>query len=258
MRESLIRFVVRFYPASWRNRYGLEFDALLEDVNPYWRDIGNVLLGALQMQMKSWSFRNIAAGLGIAGALFGAMLSFTIHETYVSSAELRVTMREAPMIDKTADKVLSDLWQTATSRVALAEVIEGHGLYPRERATKGMDGAIERMRRDFSIEPAGRTLSSQAAFRIAFRYGDATQAQRIAEELIRRLMVANVMAALARNAAGSDSPVENLYVPNPATFPKQPSGPNRLLVAAMGLAAGLLLGAAIAVVARLRRHPSPA
>src|SRR6266566_5153161 len=112
------------------------------------------------------------------------------------------------------------------------------------------------MRRDFSIEPAGRTLPSQAAFRIAFRYGDAKQAQRIAEELIRRLMVANVMAALARNAVGS--PGENLYVRNPASFPKQPSGPNRLIVAAMGLAAGLLLGAAIAVVARLRRHTSPA
>jgi hypothetical protein len=32
--SRLIRFIARFYPRSWRERYGAEFTALLEDVRP--------------------------------------------------------------------------------------------------------------------------------------------------------------------------------------------------------------------------------
>ena len=44
MRESLIRFARRLYPASWRRRYGIEFEALLEDTSLDWRDVLDVLL----------------------------------------------------------------------------------------------------------------------------------------------------------------------------------------------------------------------
>jgi len=41
--RALIRWVARLYPATWRNRYAAEFDALLEDISPTLRDLCNVL-----------------------------------------------------------------------------------------------------------------------------------------------------------------------------------------------------------------------
>ena len=44
-----IELAAKFYPAKWRERYGTEFQALLEDLNPGWREFLNVLGGALKM-----------------------------------------------------------------------------------------------------------------------------------------------------------------------------------------------------------------
>ena len=40
--KRLIRFLARLYPTRWRERYGEEFDALLEDSLPRWRDAWDV------------------------------------------------------------------------------------------------------------------------------------------------------------------------------------------------------------------------
>jgi hypothetical protein len=45
--RQLIRWTARLYPAQWRERYGEELDALVEDIQPQWQDLFNVLLGAL-------------------------------------------------------------------------------------------------------------------------------------------------------------------------------------------------------------------
>jgi hypothetical protein len=45
--RTLIRWAARLYPATWRHRYGAEFDALLDDISPSLGDLcdvfGNVL-----------------------------------------------------------------------------------------------------------------------------------------------------------------------------------------------------------------------
>ena len=48
MLDRLIRFASRLYPPSWRRRYEVEFEALLEDAGRDWRDVLDVLLGALK------------------------------------------------------------------------------------------------------------------------------------------------------------------------------------------------------------------
>jgi hypothetical protein len=65
--KRLIVFAAKLYPASWRVRYGEEFEALLDDG----RVALNVLAGALLMQIRSWQkFAAIAfaAGLALAAA----------------------------------------------------------------------------------------------------------------------------------------------------------------------------------------------
>jgi hypothetical protein len=260
MHERLIRLAGRLYPASWRRRYGVEFEALLEDADWHWQDVLDVLLGALRMRMTTWTFAKIAAGFGVAGALLcGGMSIIALPDQFVSSTILHVnTMMEEPSIDFTG-KLAVGLIQDTLSRDLLASVIERQGLYERERSRKGMDNAIERMRRDISFDRIG----SSNEFHVAFRYGDAKQAQRTERELINKLMAGAVAFSRGRGsccpqiAALRQLPF-NLQVLEPASLPERPSSPNRLLIAAMGLAGGLLLGTLTAVVARTRPATDPA
>jgi hypothetical protein len=48
-----IRLAAALYPRRWRERYSAEFQALIEDVNPGWREFTDVMLGALKMQMST-------------------------------------------------------------------------------------------------------------------------------------------------------------------------------------------------------------
>ena len=51
--KTLMGWAVRLYPAAWRERYGAEFEALLEDVGPSGGDLWNVVRGAMAMQMTT-------------------------------------------------------------------------------------------------------------------------------------------------------------------------------------------------------------
>jgi hypothetical protein len=257
MRDRLIRLAGRLYPASWRRRYGVEFEAFLEDAGRDWRDVLDVLLGALKMQLTSWTLGKIAAGFGVAGALlWSGLLFIAMPDQFVSSTILHVnTMMEEPSTDFTG-KLAVGLIQDTLSRDSLAGVIERQGLYQRERARNGMGDVIDKMRRDIKFDRIG----SSNEFHVAFRYGDAKQAQRTERELIDKLMAGAV--AFSRGfccpqiAALRQLPF-NLAVLHPASLPKRPSSPNRFLIAAEGLAGGLLLGALTAMISRSRPSTAP-
>jgi hypothetical protein len=44
-----VALAARLYPAAWRARYGQEFEALLEDLEPGWRELADVAGGAVIM-----------------------------------------------------------------------------------------------------------------------------------------------------------------------------------------------------------------
>jgi hypothetical protein len=259
MRERLIRFAGRIYPASWRRRYGVEFEALLEDAGRDWRDVSDVLLGALKMQLTTWSFGKIAAGFGAAGAVLLLALSFiALPDQYTSRAILRLQMAETPTTDNPGEFVVN-LMQKALTRASLAGIINKRGLYQRERASEPMENVIDRMRHDITSERIGQSN----AFRIAFSYGNAEQARRTERELIDELLAANVVNRRADMIGANNlswatrwKNVRAVEVLDPASLPQHPSGPNRPLIAATGLAGGLLLGALTAVV--LRSHSATA
>jgi hypothetical protein len=46
--RTLLRWAARLYPSAWRNRYGLEFDSLLEDISPTISDLWDVLTGVVR------------------------------------------------------------------------------------------------------------------------------------------------------------------------------------------------------------------
>jgi capsular polysaccharide biosynthesis protein len=263
MRERLIRFACRLYPAAWLNRYGAEFEALLEDTGGNWRDVLDVLLGALKMQLTTRSFGKIAVSFGVAGALLcGAMSFIAIPNQYTSDAVLRVQLSSRapqPATDNTGEFV-TNLMQNVLARKSLADIIEKQSLYRGELAREPMEGVIDKMRHDVSFERIG----DSNAFHVRFRYSNAEQARRTEQQLINKLMAANVVFLRALSRQGSDLTGTNrrfaydMEVLDPASLPKRPSSPNRFLIAALGLVAGLLFGALTAIVVRTRAAAAPA
>lgn len=75
--RRLIRLASRLYPQRWKQRYGDEFYALLEDLNPRWWDAWDVLKGAAALQMTKWIL--MGAVFAGAGALVSAAFFYFTH-----------------------------------------------------------------------------------------------------------------------------------------------------------------------------------
>ena len=122
--RAWIRFTARLYPPAWRERYGAEFDALLEDANVRWRDLPDVLWTALEIHMKTWGFRRLAAAGGLAGAVFAAAVAFRMPDQYASKAVLGYTGVES---------ALAEPVHQALNGPFLAELSRKLELYPAEQ-----------------------------------------------------------------------------------------------------------------------------
>lgn len=240
MRRWLGR-LVRLYPRRWRERYGAEFEALLEDVEPDWAEITNVLGGAMRMQILNGSAWKMVAALGVVGAIGGGVYSFTVPRRYVSTAVLRATPHAGALY---SPGEVSNLGDQILSRGSLVEVIQHLKLYPEESRRWHIWETIERMRRDLRIEFVSDSgNASGVAFRISFAYPDRETSQAVVRALVTRFVEMNVATALqARKPGGSGDPMQNLEVLDPASLPARASYPNRASIVAIGLSAGLLLG----------------
>ena len=94
--KKLVRLAAHLYPSSWRHRYGAEFDALLQDTGSGWRDVFDVLGGAIGMQLSTWSFRNVTVACGLLGLIIAAGWAISLPNIYVSRAMFRVTPIQIP------------------------------------------------------------------------------------------------------------------------------------------------------------------
>ena len=131
--RQLIRWTTRLYPAPWRDRYGAELDALVEDIQPQWKDLFNVLLGALRMQMTPWNSMKLVSAVALAGALAAGVFAFRIPERYVSTAVMRIA--PAGQADSDPQRTLDRLQQKANQllsrdkalRIRLVQAQGGRG-----------------------------------------------------------------------------------------------------------------------------------
>jgi len=110
--KRAIRWAAGLYPARWRERYGAEFSAMLDDLRPRWRDFINTLAGAIAMQIQFGRFFRTVAGCGIIGAAAAGIFAFS------TSAPLRIAGTVVgPSHDTVAAGVLADrLRQAAGSQ----------------------------------------------------------------------------------------------------------------------------------------------
>ena len=152
------------------------------------------------------------------------------------------------------------------SRRNLAALIQrgSLNLYPKLRARKPLEEVIEKMRNeDLRITPVG-----DSAFRISYAYPDDAKAQLVVRAIITQFIELNVTAMRARmkDLKGDDPLVKlqeykagvNLEVLDPASLPQRPAAPNRTVVTALGITAGLVFGAlSLMLSARSQQPPSP-
>jgi uncharacterized protein involved in exopolysaccharide biosynthesis len=221
-----MRFAVKLYPAAWRARYGQEFEALLEDIGPVWRDVWNVLGGALKMQMMTWSFWKLVPALGVAGTLVAGVAAFTIRAEYESTGVMRVKAAAATP-DESSDLAAFQRFTRATSRVSLAKIITEENLYPREVEKTTIEDAVAKMQRNVqltAVQQPGHPATF-TTFMLRFRYPDPSEAQRVTRKLMAQMVDPTTVEVL-----------------DTASLPREAIMPNRPVIIGMGLAAGLLLG----------------
>lgn len=242
-----IRWAARLYPRAWRDRYGAEFDALLEDIRPRWRDGFDILRKALEAQMAAWGIWRVAGATAVAGAILAGALSFSVPNRYVSSAVLRIAPLPGAGEGQMARK-LDHMERVVLSRTNLAGIIQrpALNLYKAQRARMPMEDVVQVMRDDIRISPVEMPASGGSSLAIRFSYPDKYKAQAVVRELVNGLFMENVREDAFPRAG------QSLKVFDRASLPDRPIGPNRLGFVAAGLAVGLLTGVLAAV---LRRRP---
>ena len=238
--RRLIRFAAGLYPRSWRKRYGIEFDALLEETAPDWRGLLDILQGALAMQIRI--FGPTMACFGAIGALIAVAVAFRLPSEYRSSAVVQVQTAES-------STAVRELLQDSFTQSAIGAVITTEKLYnyQGDRDVRSSNNVIHRFRQAIGVQVLPAAANSGATtLEITFRDRDPVRAQRVAAELIRLTLE----GSLARQPHG----FTRIFVPVPPNLDTTPIWPNRWLITALGCAAGMLTGA---IVARRRAAFSP-
>ena len=228
--KHVLRLLIRLYPAWWRERYGRELEALLEDSGS--RNVWDLFRGAMEMQMKTWTFGRIVIVCTIAGLLVAGTVSFLlVPYPYRSTAILK------SQGDRSADD-WNALTREAFTPQALSEIIRREHLY----ADSPAEDAIERMRRGIRVRQAESNL-----VQVSFGYVDPVRARLVSGDLAGRIVAAN----LSLTGNPNRQRIELVAPADQAT--KQVEAKARTAFTALGLPAGLLFGVVLALIRRRRR-----
>jgi hypothetical protein len=235
-----IQLVAKAYPRAWRSRYGREFEAFLEDLNPRWSDLFDVLRGAVMMQARSlWSYWKLGTVVALAGVAIAIAASFAGPKEYVSTAVMRpVHPGRVPF--ETLDEI-AERWQEATSRGSLSEIIQRPtlDLYRGKRNRIPLEDVIEQMKNDLRIDITPSDASLR--FRISFAYPDPRKARAVVAALTAKVAAPNYRF-MHKAELPADAPELQFQVVTPANLPDTPAKPDLLTFVAYGLGCGLLAG----------------
>lgn len=252
--RRLIRMAAWLYPAEWRRRYGVEFQCLLDDTSPRWRDLFDVLIGGLQMRFMAASKVQIVAVCALIGAVPALVLSVRLPDRYMADAE--IVIAGGPNTMASPDQI-NELTKRAFAKDRLVKIIQSHHLYD-DRASRlgtplnakifglyprSMDEAVEQLRLAIRLEGTNRP---NVFLRLSFNSTQPAQAASITNQLCALLVEDNF-----RNAPTSGGALK-IVVTEPAKIPEKPYRPNRPAIVTFGAFCGALLGLMIAL---LRRPP---
>lgn len=235
--RRLIPILTSLYPRPWRERYGEEFAALIEDLEPSLRTAFNIFTGALSMQIKTWSYGSLFGISALfAGVTFVALL-LSLPASYVSSSTLRLNGSGAHFDQQQLDQFV-EVTQRVESRANLTAIVASQNLYSKLRSRKPLAVILDRMRRDIKVEPM--RVDSVVGFRVSMTYQDAQAAQQVVQAL-----VADYAKEYVRAAQEIQSPLSGVQIASGASLPSKPEYPTTsglaLVAALFGLGSLSLL-----------------
>jgi len=178
--KKLFLLAARLYPAAWRDRYGVEFQALLDEIEPGWLDVVDVLKGGLQMHLRRVHPAVIAAAVGVIGALVAGVAAINTADRFVSKGTINVRTPEA-------EDVMARLSTDAFDRTTLTGIIGRYDLYRSERGRSSAEDVVYHMRGDIGIE-----WVSPSVVQVSFTSSDRRKAQQVAQELMSQLIRSNL------------------------------------------------------------------
>lgn len=186
--RRLVRLAARLYPSWWRRRYAAEFEALLEDVNPGWRELADILIGALEMQLRTLA--TIPAVCALAGAIAGGFAAMLVPEVYAASATIRLTAPDA----------------------GNARAVPALDIRPPVERALGESGGEKKATRVTLL----RGDSNQTTLTLIYTDRDPARAQRVAEKLSAAIVTGNSGSAMAAEVLARPSlptsPVPHAYL----------------------------------------------
>jgi hypothetical protein len=158
--KTVFRLVVRCYPRQWRERYGAELDALIEDAQPGWRGVCDVAREGMMMRItRGWG---TFAAYTAVGAAIGGLVWLAQPVRFVSSATLRL-----PASAAAHDSAEAERWRAAL-RDALNDVDDRRG----------------------TAVTLNRSEASAAVVSISHRASTASDAQAVLERLVAATLMA--------------------------------------------------------------------
>ncbi len=259
-----MNWITFLYPRAWRERYGEEFSALLEDAPPGWTGVVEIAWEALKMHFELMN-RRAFAGCVVAGLAVAAFVAYRTPDKFASSAVLRLS-GSADVDPEALTSEGAKLLRELLSRTSLSNLMQKPGLdlYKTERQRMPLEDVIQKMKDEdlrVSVLPE-KPGSKEFAIHIAYNGPDPKRAQDVVETLVRRLidehqnsqhMTALRLARQELTDADAKTAAlgTRLEVLDPASHPKTGISPNRPAIILAGLFAGIV---AFFVVSGVRRH----
>ncbi len=244
--DHLTKLATNLYPRWWRDRYGEEFAALLEDARPGLRGTLDIVKSALWLQLTTYSFKRTVLAGALAGVAVAMIVSLFATPQVASTGHLILIARETP---DNAPRVLGNEFQRLMSNTLtdanLASIIRKLDLFHNERQRMQRNEVLALMKSSIAISMATRATNSTTV-EIRFEYPEPRKAVLTVEELTTSLQQANRAKGEVRSFRTA--------LPTVAIYPYR-----RNMVVA-GLVLGVILSVAHALmraVSRLVSIPRP-
>jgi len=219
----LLEWATRIYPRTWRERYGREFEAMLEDLPERglrWNSVWDISKGAIAMRAIQGpaNLMKVTAIFAVAGLIVAGGIAFAIPDSFVSMSLVKADSSiDGEILSNSLQRTLTDKWMQG--------LIGKYGLY------QGKANAVELLKRDFVVRPIKRGRSGEGAFHVGVRHADPETARRINVELTEAILKAQAGLSLLDATSLPQSPIE----------------PNRPIIAIVGCTAGAAIGLILAL-----------
>ncbi|MCU1326527.1 MAG: lipopolysaccharide biosynthesis [Bryobacterales bacterium] len=240
--KRLTRALLSLYPHKWRDRYAVEFAALVEDTGGGSQHLFDIMYEAFKMRFSSVNWRYLGA-FALAGAAIAAVVALNLQDRYWSQAVLKTEPGGAEQVSVMANELLS---RTSLARIIMSPDLQ---LYKSERKKEPLEDVIEKMR-----SQDVRIVYAKGLIDIRYTGTSPVESRAVVRRLVTGFMDLHhdLQPLSVRPSPEADGRVSTLEIADPPSLPETPYFPNRSMVVSTGVLAGLGL-ALLALL--IRRAP---